>query len=319
MSMRLPALRSLVGVACLVGTLAAQQATPPPLFQLMNVDGSCEVKRPDADAFEPAVNRKAYPFGTAVRTSAEGRAMVLFAPPSSETPSASALLKAATDAVIDRDPAAISNGVLRLQTGRVEVFAEADTPAHALTIETPYYRVSGFTGRAEITSAPASATPELHATRIAVAKGRVTVTGDQFAFTDLRAGSAFAIDTTADRGLTRITGETGETVITLENGTDEPLAFAARPRSIIKIWREFAPIGSRQIVAVFAVGPDGKRPECYAFAVGQPGMVSSESLAEETLVEAAEVTPDDATAIDSPANGMSAEDIDAAFKKLSAE
>ncbi len=324
MSMRLPALHSLVGAVCLAGTLAAQQASSPPLFQLINANGPCEVRRAGADAFEPAVNRKAYPFGSTVRTGAGGKVMVLFSPASADAPTASVQLSEATEAVVDRDPAAVSNGIFRLQAGRVDIFAETDTAPKALTIETAGYAVSGFTGRAEVEILPAP--PELQSTRVAVAKGRAIVAGDQFTFAEMRGGCAFVIETAADRGLTRITGEGGETVVTLENGTGEPLAFPARPRSIIKIWREFAPVGGRRIVAVFAVGPDGKRPECYAFAVGQPGMVSSESLAEETPGEAAEAAAPGtaaaaapAAAADAPAAGMSAEDVDAAFKELFSE
>lgn len=318
MIMRLSVLRLLVSAACITGPLAAQKASPPPLFQLTNVQGPCEVKKPDSTTFEPAINRKAYPFGTTIRTGPAGKAFVILAPAYDNTPSASVLMAEIAELVVDRDPEAVTNGIVRLQTGKIKIYAEIDTPAKALTVETVAYGVSDFTGLTEVHVLPA--TTNLIPTRVVVAKGGVKVTGEQFMIADMRAGCAFLIETSADRSLTRMTGESGETAVTLDNGTDEPLVFMARPRSIIKLWREFAPVGGRQIIAVFAVGPDGKRPECYAYAVGQPGMVSSE-VAGDDPIETADGEPAagavaPAAAGATPAATVPTENADAAFKEL---
>ncbi len=315
MIMRLSAPRLLLGAALMAGTLAAQQASVTPLFQLNNVQGGCEVKRPDATAFEAAVNRRAYPFGTVVRTGPTGEAVVEFSSASYDAPLTSIALKNGSEAVVDRDAAALTNHIVRLVAGETHVFADLETPERALTVETPDYAAFGFAGRAVIQVSPA--TTNLITTRIGVVKGGLKISGNQFSVERMRGGCALLIETAADRSLTRIIGETGETVLTLENGTEEPLQFAAYPRSIIKIWREFAPVGGRLVVAVFAVGPDGKHPECYAFAVGQPGMVSTDTdlvVADEAAEPVDGATP--AAVAEPQPEEKPAEDVDAAFKEL---
>jgi hypothetical protein len=310
---------SLASVVWLAGTVTAQVVAAPPLFQLANVKGSCEVKRPAQEAREQAINRKAYPFGTSVFTGLGGKAVVMIdAGP--EVASASAMLAENTEVHIDRNPEIASNSVMRLITGSTEVFAETDTPAHVLAVDTANFVVNNFTGRATLSLKEDS---EFQTVEINVVKGGVALEGDQFAIPAMRAGSRFTIETTPDRSLSRITCIKGEVDVALQNGSEEPLSFPARPGAIIKIWRQFAPVGGRQIVAVFAVGPDGKRPECYAFAVGLPGIVSVDT-AEETAAAAAAGDFDDAAAAFSafaddnaaPDGGKSSEEVDQAYKEL---
>jgi len=322
MMKHLPAFRLFAGAALLAGTLAAQNASVAPLFQVNSIKGTCEIKRPDASAFEAAVDRKAYPFGTAVRSGSDGSAVILFSGTSASAFSVSVALDKNTVAVVDRDPDDHTRHIVLLLAGEVQVYADRDTPERFLTIETPDYAVCAFSGRSLIRFLPAAA--EFITTRVGVVQGGLKILGSQFSIQGMRGDCALLFESAPDRSLTRITAETGETIVTLENGTDEPLPFSAYPGSTIKIWRESAPIGGRLIVAVFAVGADGKRPECYAFAVGQKGMISNDTVTPdadaandadgpaETTPNAAAVTP---TADVAP-DPKPATDADAAFKEL---
>ena len=55
-----------------------------------------------------------------------------------------------------------------------------------------------------------------------------------------------------------------------------PVAMSAQ--SMVKIWREKAPVGGRLIVSVLATGPDGKGRESYAFAVGRNNVVTRSNV-----------------------------------------
>ena len=53
---------------------------------------------------------------------------------------------------------------------------------------------------------------------------------------------------------------------------------AMSAQSMVKIWREKAPVGGRLIVSVLATGPDGKGRESYAFAVGRNNVVTRSNV-----------------------------------------
>ncbi len=309
--------RLLLGAALLAGTLEAQHASVIPLFQLKNVQGACYVNRPGATASEPAIDHKAYPFGTSVQTEPAGSAVIAFTGSFTDVDISAAMGKS-TDVRVDREPGTPTNHIISLLAGELQVFADRDTPEQALSVATPDFSVYGFSGRSAVKVLPATA--DLITTRVAVAKGGVSIIGNQFSVANMRVGCALRIESTPDRSLTRITSEAGEIVITLENGTDEPLLFNAYPRSTVKIWREYAPVGGRLIVAVFAVGPDGKRPECYAFSVGRTGVrsVDDEDIDKENADQPAAdaFVPPPAALPEIPVQVTPAPDADTAFKEM---
>jgi hypothetical protein len=290
MIMHLSANRVLLGAVLLAGTLQAQNASVVPLFQLTRVQGACHVKRPGGTAFESAVDNKAYPFGTVVQTGTDGAATIAFTGTAADR-DLSAALGANAEAIVDRASDAPANRIITLRAGEVQVLAAGEIPAQTLAVVTPDYAVSGFTGRAVVTIL--NATDDLISTRVSVVKGSVTIDGNQFAMARAEAGCAFLIETGGDRSFTRIAAEAGEAVIALDNGTPAPLSFKALPRAIVKIWREYAPVGGRLVVAVFAVEPDGKQSACYAFSAGREGLLTVD--AQEVEPASKSVNPADAT------------------------
>jgi hypothetical protein len=308
MIMHLSANRVLLGAVLLAGTLQAQNASVVPLFQLTRVQGACHVKRPGGTAFESAVDNKAYPFGTVVQTGTDGAATIAFTGTAADR-DLSAALGANAEAIVDRASDAPANRIITLRAGEVQVLAAGEIPAQTLAVVTPDYAVSGFTGRAVVTIL--NATDDLISTRVSVVKGSVTIDGNQFAMARAEAGCAFRIETGGDRSFTRIAAEAGEAVIALDNGTPAPLSFKALPRAIVKIWREYAPVGGRLVVAVFAVEPDGKQSACYAFSAGREGLLTVD--AQEVEPASKSVNPADATPPappQTPADATPAPDVD---------
>jgi len=310
-----------MAMVLLAGVGRAQKSIPP-LFQVVNVSGDCQVKGVAGTEFDAAVNRKAYPFGSTLRVGATGGATIVFT--GADMPTATILLTGGVELVVDRNPEIPTNVIVRLLEGRVQIFAEMDSAPEALAVETANFVVKAFTGESDITVR--STGDAFHETLIAIKKGGIKIDSDHFTFPDMRAGAMFFIETSQDRSLSRITCRSGEAAIVLENGTEEPLVFTARKRATVKIWRQAAPVGGREIVAIFAVGPDGKRPECYAFAVGQPGLVSMATASEQAEAGTNGDAGLDEHAIATGTNGeeeqsdgMSAAEIDAAFKELFGE
>lgn len=282
-------------IACAASVLFAAtvnaQTRFDPLFRLANIKGVCLVRTPDSTAFVPAVNRKAYPYDTAVQLGADAEAVILFSPENSIQLTGPA---EATVAIQTGNP---EGRVLRLASGEARTFTDDALPETAMIVETPVAACDAFTGKATIkVSRDVDATLVL---QVEAAVGGTRITGPQFMIAKLKSACSIQIRSTPDRSLTRLVNTSGDYPISLENGTDAPVQFESTSKSSVKIWREYAPVGGRLIVSVFAIGPEGKGRECYAFAVGQPAVASKGmpvSAADIAAAVSNAVTPAAATA-----------------------
>lgn len=261
-------------LACLflygtVQPLSAQtQAAFDPLFRLANVKGACSVRAPEKAAFEPAINEKAYPYGTSIQIGLNSEAVILFSKDNSIQLIGPA---EATVAVQTND---VNGRILFLYKGEARTFADESLPETALIVETPLVSCDAFTGGRTTIKADVTKDGTI-VSRVEAAAGSTRITGSQFSVPTLKSSCCINITSTPDRSLSKLTNLSGEYQIELDNGTDVPVIFDSTLKSSVKIWREYAPVGDRLIVAIFAIGPDGKGKECYAFAVGQPAVNAS--------------------------------------------
>jgi hypothetical protein len=268
MMIRFAALRLAVFSAfVLFSATAYGQTRFDPLFRLTNIKGTCLVRAPGATAFVPAVNRKAYPYGTAVQVAQASEAVVLFSPDNS------IMMFGPAEASVEVQSDNAEGRTLRLTSGEARTFIDEGLPEKAITVETPVATCDAFSGRSTIKlSRDADTTLVL---QVEAASGNTRVTGPQFTVAKLKTACILQIRSSPDRSLTRLVNNGGDYTIALDNGTGTPVQFESTSKASVKIWREYAPVGGRLIVSVFAVGPDGKGRECYAFAVGQPAVASS--------------------------------------------
>ncbi len=75
-------LRSVVLRVALIAAfsaIAASAVTLDPVFRLTQIQGACQVRRPDDSAFSPAEDGRAYPYGTRIRTGADSTAVIVMA------------------------------------------------------------------------------------------------------------------------------------------------------------------------------------------------------------------------------------------------
>lgn len=268
MIIRFCTLRLVASVVCILlsATIYAQTRFDP-LFRLANVKGVCLVRTPGTSAFVPVINRKAYPYGTTVQIGQASEAVVLF---SSDN---SILLTGPAEATVAIQTENAENRVLRLASGEARTFTDESLSETAIIVETPVATCDAFAGQATIkTSRDADANIVL---QVDATGGGTRITGSQFTIAKLKSACGIQIRSTPDRSLTHLVNTGGDYTIVLDNGTETPVPFESTSKSSVKIRREFAPVGGRLIVSVFAIGPDGKGKESYAFAVGQPSATSS--------------------------------------------
>ena len=266
-------MRTLLGAAGWMAAVVALTGAAPaetfdPLFRVTNVKGACEVRKPGDAAFEPVVNNKAYPFGTAVRTGAKDSEAVVRL-----NAQDGLRLQAQTELSVLAPEQAPGDRLVKLAAGRVRTTMREGLPDKAVTIETPVASCDALSGHTSLTCAREGTATALE---IVVEDGSLRVTGPQFAVPKMKAGCSLRALSADDRSLSRLTDTAGDYTITLENGTDTPVAFEATTHSTARIWREHAPVGGRLVVSVFAAGPDGKNGQNFAYTVGRSLFVKSE-------------------------------------------
>ena len=135
---------AVLGVLALATSLQAQSFDV--LFRVAGVKGVCQVKKPGANAFEPVLNGKAYPFGTFIRTGKDGEAFILLSPDDSLRMSSSCELSVSEP---EGAPAG-SNRVVRLAEGKLDVSVRDGLADKALLVETTVAACDSFVGRSTV-------------------------------------------------------------------------------------------------------------------------------------------------------------------------
>ncbi len=258
------------------------------LFQLAGCSGICQVSKPGSNVFQEAVKGKAYPYGTIVRTVKDGTASIQLTGDDTVTLASDTCVTALLEG--DGDAAKL---VVDLEYGKVTVFTIAEDGAR-LSLRTPIADCLEMHGRSDIALLTPTEKNDAYSLSVqAAAGGSVTISAPQIKVPDLKAGYSVKLITSRDRSYTRILNTLGDYPVLIDNGGAEPVSISTSTRSAIRIWREFAPVGHREIVSVFATGPDGKGRERFAFAVGQPLVAAA--VAQQDWTEEADSSNDDGT------------------------
>jgi hypothetical protein len=258
---------AVMGIFALATVLPAQ-TTFDPLFRVTDVKGVCLVKKSDASTSVPAINEKAYPFGTVIQTGEGGKAVVRL--------SVEDILVLApfTELTVFAADDADSNRVVHLTKGEVQIVVREDLTEKGLVVETPVASGEAFHGRCTINSTPAK--DGAWYMTVTTADGSLRVVGPQFAVPKIKGGSVLKLLSTEDRGMTMLVNGAGDYKMEFPNGTDTPVTIDTSTHSSVRIWREHAPVGGKMVVSVFVVGSNGKGKENFSFVAGEP-LLAAES------------------------------------------
>ena len=272
MDTRSQAARLIVAGVLLVTSLQAQSFDI--LFRVSNIKGTCQVKKPGATTFEPAINGKAYPFGTTVRTGKDGESFVLLSGDDSLRMAAQTELS-----VVEPEGApAYSNRVINLTEGKIDLAVHDGLAEKALVVETAVASCDSLVGRSslELQKNAKPTKDKLDLRRLVhTDNGAVRVIGPQFSIPKMRSGSAARIESSLDRSITRITNESNDYTVSIDNGTDSPVPLETTTLSTVRIYREQAAVGGKLVVSVLETAPDGKGKGNFAFVLGEPSLTAS--------------------------------------------
>lgn len=269
-----------LAAAMVVGTVSADSFNN--LFRIMSPRGNCQIRRPGQEAFEPVIKGKAYPYGSLLQCGKDSEMVISL----SEADAVAMTGDSVVLAKLDRE--AGNRKVISLMQGEIKARLDVLNTNASVIIDSPVGRCVSMVGNAKIklTSAPGEDTLEM----TAGASCQVRLVGPQFVIPELKVGNSISISTLTDNSQTRIRDIAGDYRIFVNKGlefnpmpseseeADVLLPVAMSAQSMVKIWREKAPVGGRLIVSVLATGPDGKGRESYAFAVGRNNVVTRSNV-----------------------------------------
>ena len=255
---------------------AAEQQVPAknfePLVRILNVQGACEVKNPDVGQFQPAQNNKAYPLGSVFRTAAGGSGLLVFS--AQET----VQVLENSEVVIGSPEKAPASRLIRLVNGKIKTTLRDNLPEGSFSVETPNTSCKNLAGRGDFSL---SNDGNVETFQAATITGVARIEGLQYQIPALRAANTVNIQTAPDRSLSRLTSVSGDFPIVLENGTETPVTFGMSPKAVVKIWREVAPVGGRNIISALVVSPTGKARHRFAYAEGRANLATGELIAKQ--------------------------------------
>ena len=238
-----------------------------PMVRLVQVRGKCEVLNPDVGSYESAVENKVYPLGTRFRTGPDSLATLVF------SRQESAQLASSTEVCVEAPDKQSDSRVLRLIAGTVKTSLRENLPEGSFSICTPNAVSKNVEGRGEYTLFTDAVTETL---QIATITGAARIEGPQYHIPALRAANTVNIQTSVDRSFSRLTSVSGDFVIILNKGEEEPVNYGMSPKAVVKIWRENAPVGGRPVIAALVISPTGIAKHRFAYAEGRSGVATGE-------------------------------------------
>jgi len=253
-----------------------------PLVRLVQVRGKCEVLNPDLGSYAAAVDNKVYPLGTRFRTGPESTATLVF------SAQESAQLMSSTEVCVEAPDKQPDNRVLRLISGIVKTSLRENLPEGSFSVSTPNAVCKNVEGRGEYSLSTTAVTETL---QIATITGAARVEGPHYHIPALRAANTVNIQTAADRSFSRLTSVSGDFVIVLNKGEEEPVSYGMSPKAVVKIWRENAPVGGRPVIATLVVSPTGIAKHRFAYAEGRSGVATGELVQAVTEEQEEEALP----------------------------
>ena len=261
-----------VGVLALASSLQAQSFDV--LFRVSTIKGTCQVKKPGSAHFEPAINGKAYPFGTVVRTGEDGSGYIVLS--QEDTVRMSSLCELA---VSEPEGAPVgSNRVVRLEGGHIEIAVRDGLAEKALVVETCVASCDSFVGRSSLdlqkNQKPAKDRLDLRLLAH-TESGAMHIAGPQFSIPKMRSGSTLRIESSTDRSMTRLINEANDYKVEIDNGTETPVSLESTTHSTVRICREQAAVGGKLVVSVLETAPDGKGKGNFAFVLGEASLTAS--------------------------------------------
>ena len=263
-----------------------------PLVRCLHIEG-CGVKvmRPNAD-WADAEEGRYYPLGSSFRVAVEpgSAAKAEFAFGGKVVLKATNAVEFATEAA---DVGAASRTVL-LKRGRFSLDLPRTLPDGLFAVKAPFFACSNLAGESVFDYAQTGDGDEAV---VRCVTGAMAVEGSHYKIARMGAANQVRIRTTRDNLFTSLRGESGDYVVTLDQGLvqdknfetgevrDVPksLDFSLSPQCAVKIFRRKAAVAGRMIVSIMTFNPAGDILNRCAFAENRANVNTGELVVPDSI------------------------------------
>lgn len=233
-----------------LASVASAQNVMDPAFRVVRVNGDCQVSPPGQDAFQPAEESKAYPYGTALRTGSRSSLVIVL--------SEGNVVRVLANASLVMDENATNSKVknVRLNDGEVEI--ELNNAFHKggnkLNVET----ATAICGAVGTHFRVASRTEQdLKIVLFRVIKGVIEVYGDSFEVPALDANDWLSVISPADRSYLRLENMQGEFDIRIKDQEMNDKDMPTQKGNILKIFQRRVAETNERIITLQLTDAEG--------------------------------------------------------------
>ena len=264
-----------------------------PLVRCRLIDGcSVTVQKPQASNWTVAEEGRYYPLGSTFRVepAANAAAKAEFAFGGKAVLKATNAVEFATEEI---EIGGASRAVL-LKNGRFSLDLPRTLPDGLFAVKAPFFACMNLAGESLFTYSPTGDGDEAV---VRCVTGSMALEGRHYKIAQMRAANQVRIRTTNDNLFTSLRGESGDYVVTLDQGLvqdknfetgevkDVPktLDFSLSPQCAIKIFRRKAAVADRMIVSMMTFNPSGYILNRCAFAENRANVNSGELVVPDSI------------------------------------
>ena len=241
--------------------LSAQAVRFDPLFRVVGIQGECLVKPPKASDFFPAVEDRAYPYGTKLRTGHSSSAIIRF----SNGNDCRILSNARATIIQDAKDKKLKT--VQLHEGKAIVELDKDfheSTTDALNIETPA-AICGAIGCKFEVSSSIDHSLGLNLVVIRILEGTISVFGPNFEIPLMKEKETLSVNCTLNGDFTRLKPIKGSLETNLTDPDGNRKVISMHKQSSVKLWRTRSVVEDNLVIAIAIVDPTGKILETYAY------------------------------------------------------
>jgi len=244
----------LLGFMCGNKTLAAPFDTA---FKLVKINNECQVMIPDARSFETAVEGKAYPYGSKVKTGRKSSVVIQF--------SAGNVCRvlASTTLTVSEDAKDVKAKTIKLSEGEVAVeLGEEFHKDNSLNVETAAAICGAIGCKFTIKS---FVEKELSITDAECLEGKLRFSGSDYDIPLFEKDDKVSIAKSSNKSFTRVKNYKGSFSVNHKNNAGEMMSTELKSGYSMKIYRNFSTTGATMLVTILVINPEGKMESSYTY------------------------------------------------------
>ncbi|MBN1557719.1 MAG: FecR domain-containing protein [Lentisphaerae bacterium] len=266
-----------------IGLLAAAAPAEPfePLFQAVNVNGSCMVQPPGAEDIAPVEEGKAYPYGSRLKTGEDASLDILFSKGNTCS------VGAATRLTVDEDAENPENKLVLLEDGKLAfAFADGFREHNGLNVQTLCAGIEVLEDSAFRLETMTEG--DLNLVAIMCDDVGLKVTGPEFVVPLLDGEDYLSVACSTDKTFARLKNIQGEYTVDVIDSEGNPRIVELAAGATIKIWQKASETEDALIVTILITDANNTLQEAINYRKDMEGAIQVAAAAREAEAPAEE-------------------------------